>query len=81
MNARSEIPSPRRGLRRQAAALYVGISASKFDEMVQDGRMPAPVRIDTCVIWDIRALDAAFEALAEGIETRGNDWDKEISQE
>jgi hypothetical protein len=26
--------------------MYVGVSAGKFDEMVGDGRMPAPVRID-----------------------------------
>jgi len=39
-------PVPRRGLSRDEAAMYVGVSAGKFDEMVGDGRMPAPVRID-----------------------------------
>jgi excisionase family DNA binding protein len=43
----SEIrPVPRRGLSRDEAAMYIGISAGKFDELVADGRMPAPVRID-----------------------------------
>jgi len=27
--------------------------------------MPKPFRIDTCVIWDLRLLDAAFDALSE----------------
>jgi hypothetical protein len=40
--ALSEIrPVPRRGLSRSEAAMYVGISAAKFDELVADGRMPA----------------------------------------
>lgn len=59
---------PRRGLRREDAARYVGISTTKFDECVKDGRMPQPFRIDACVIWDLRRLDAAFDALSEPVE-------------
>lgn len=36
------VTSPRRGLRREEAARYVGISPTKFDELVTDGRMPEP---------------------------------------
>jgi predicted DNA-binding transcriptional regulator AlpA len=54
-----------RGFRREAAADWVGVSASKFDEMVKDGRMPKPKRVDGCVIWDRYRLDAAFEALPD----------------
>lgn len=54
---------PRRGLRRPEAADYVGISPSKFDAMVGDGRMPSPRVIDGCVIWDVRELDEAFDDL------------------
>ncbi|MCW5697308.1 MAG: XRE family transcriptional regulator [Bauldia sp.] len=57
--------APRRGLRRQDAAAYVGISATKFDELVADGRMPKPFRIDACVLWDIRKLDLAIDALSD----------------
>jgi predicted DNA-binding transcriptional regulator AlpA len=41
---------PPRGLSRVQAAAYVGISPTLFDEMVADGRMPKPVRINarTC---------------------------------
>src|SRR5215468_8792122 len=47
---------PRRGLNREQAAFYVGISPTKFDELVKDGRMPKPKRIDNRRIWDVRAL-------------------------
>jgi hypothetical protein len=43
--------------------MYVGISASKFDELVANGRMHGPVKIDSRKVWDIRLLDVAFDAL------------------
>jgi excisionase family DNA binding protein len=54
-----------RGLSRDEAARYVGVGATKFDEMVSDGRMPKPKRIDGRVIWDRLRLDAAFSDLPE----------------
>jgi len=73
--ALSEVrPVPRRGLSRDEAAMYIGISAGKFDELVADGRMPAPVRIDGRKIWDIRAIDLAFDALARQ-NPAANSWD------
>lgn len=56
---------PRRGLRREEAAAYLGFSARKFDELVSDGRMPRPKRIDGVVVWDKLRLDSAFDALPE----------------
>lgn len=71
-------PRPRhiepRGLRRETAAAYIGVSATKFDELVGDGRMPKPKRVDGCVIWDRFALDLAFDALPSDGEQRG--WTK-----
>ena len=63
MTTRMERTIPRRGLSRVEAALYIGISASKFDELVQDGRMPGPKRIDGRKLWDVRQLDLAFDDL------------------
>ena len=62
-----------RGLCRVAAAEYIGVSATLFDEMVGDGRMPGPKLANTRTIWDAFALDAAFDALP----TKGsqNPWD------
>lgn len=62
-----------RGIRREAAAAYIGVSPSKFDEMVADGRMPKAKRIDGCVVWDVRRLDLAWDALPD--ENERNPWD------
>lgn len=56
---------PRRGLRREEAADFIGISAAKFDQMVADGRMPKPKKIDGVAVWDIERLDFAFDALPD----------------
>jgi predicted DNA-binding transcriptional regulator AlpA len=50
---------------REDAARYVGVGITKFDEMVADGRMPKPKRIDGRVVWDRLRLDAAFSDLPE----------------
>lgn len=67
-----------RGLARAAAAAYVGVGATKFDEMTRDGRMPRAKRIDGRLVWDIKALDAAFEALPDDgeAEAERNEWDE-----
>ena len=40
------IPAHERfGLCREEAASYVGVSATLFDEIVKDGRMPKPKRV------------------------------------
>jgi predicted DNA-binding transcriptional regulator AlpA len=52
-----------RGLSRVQAAEYIGVGVSKFDEMVGDGRMPKPKRVDARTIWDRWQIDAAFTAL------------------
>ena len=68
-------PVPRRGLSREEAAMYVGISPSKFDGLVGDGRMPAPVKIDGRKVWDIRHLDLAFDTRFQGKDEPPNTWD------
>jgi predicted DNA-binding transcriptional regulator AlpA len=68
-------PVPRRGLARDEAAMYIGISVGKFDEMTRDGRMPSPVSIDKRKVWDIRALDLAFDELSTETGTRASSWD------
>ena len=68
---------PRRGLSRQEAARYVGISTSTFDKLVHEGKMPPAFRIGSRTIWDLRKLDAAFDLLSgpeEEIDSFA-DWD------
>jgi len=55
----------RMGLARAEAAEYIGVSVSKFDEMVADGRMPKPKKIDARRVWRRPALEAAFAELPE----------------
>jgi hypothetical protein len=68
-------PVPRRGLSRDEAAMYIGISTGKFDEMIRDGRMPSPLCIDKRKVWDVRALDLAFDELPTETETQATSWD------
>ena len=63
-----------RGLSRVQAAEYIGVGTTKFDELVIDGRMPKPKRIDGRTVWDRIKLDEAFAALAEDGSSR-NEWD------
>lgn len=61
---------PRRGLSRVEAAIYFGVSPSKFDEMRADGRVGPPKLIDGRKVWDIRDLDIAFDNLPDENQTR-----------
>lgn len=56
---------PPRGLSRDEAARYIGVGSTKFDELVKDGRMPKPKRLDGRAVWDRVALDMAFTDLPE----------------
>jgi hypothetical protein len=46
---------PPRGMSRDEPARYVGVGATKFDQMVGDQRMPRPKRVDGRVIWEAQA--------------------------
>ena len=61
-----------RGLSREEAAAYIGVSPSLFDILVKDGRMPVPKRINSRVVWDRLKLDVAFEVL-DGTDADGAD--------
>jgi predicted DNA-binding transcriptional regulator AlpA len=68
---------PPRGLSRVYAAAYIGVSPSKFDEMVADKRMPRAIRIDGRRVWDRIKIDEAFAALGDEGEGRPRSvWDE-----
>lgn len=52
-----------RGMRLLDAAAYLGIGKSKFLELVDEERLPKPMRIDGVVVWDRHELDTAIDAL------------------
>lgn len=67
-------PIPRRGLSREEAAAYIGISPSKFDELRKDGRVGAAKLIDGRKVFDVQMLDAAFDALPNENDDSDGDW-------
>lgn len=64
----------RRGLSREQAADYLGISPSKFDEMRTAGKIPPARLCDRRKLWDIRELDVVFETLPREDVPAGNSW-------
>lgn len=61
------------GLSRVTAATYIGVSPTKFDELVKDGRMPCARMIDGRRVWCRDELEDAFDALPRAIGRRGID--------
>ena len=69
-----------RGLRRAAAARYLGISPTHFDKQVLAGAVPKPLELFGVNIWDRRDLDRLFDGISAANE---NDdyWDKACGSE
>ncbi len=68
------VVEPRRALNREEAAAYVGIGTTMFDELVREGSLPRPVWIRSRKVWDIRALDLAFDKLTGQDAVSANSW-------
>lgn len=62
-NRRGALPMgvPPRGLRRAAAAAYLGISPSHFDKCREAGQIPQPRRMFGVEIYDRQDLDFLFD--------------------
>jgi predicted DNA-binding transcriptional regulator AlpA len=54
---------PRRGLDHDEAAIYIGVTFSTFDQMVDDGRLPRPAELNGELVWDLVQLDRAMDRL------------------
>ena len=76
MTAHDSLAYPPRGLNREEAARYIGVSPSTFDRLMAEGRMPQPTRIGKRVVWDRLKLDAAFSDLDDG--DQGNTLDRAL---
>ena len=62
---------PPRGMDAERAAAYLGIGRSKFLELVEQGRMPKPVRLEKELPrWDRLELDAAWDDLKARSKSR-----------
>lgn len=76
------LPPPcARLLSRGEASAYAGVSPNTFDRMMGDGLMPGPKRVYNRVLWDVRALDSAIDALpgdqdsSDAVGSDINEWD------
>lgn len=69
------ISLPPIGLSREMAAAFIGVSPSKFDEMVKDGRMPKPKRIDSRRVWSRIAIEKAFARLPGDEDDEDEEWE------
>ena len=54
-----------RGLRRESAANWVGLSPTKFDELVKEGLFHKGKKVRGCRVWDRYLLDIEFENLPD----------------
>jgi predicted DNA-binding transcriptional regulator AlpA len=50
--------------RLEQAAAYLGMGRTKFLELVEKGKLPKPMHIDSMRAWDRQALDTAVDDLA-----------------
>ena len=67
-------PIPRRGLSRLEAASYLGISASKFDELRKEGRIGPAKVLDGRKLFPIEMLDEFFDSLPLENHETAEDW-------
>jgi hypothetical protein len=70
-------PYPPRLMRREAAARYLGMSPSKFDQLVKDGTLPSPARLGGMSLYDRHRLDAAADDLANPDVDEFEKWARE----
>jgi len=62
------------GLSREVAAAFIGVSPSKFDELVKDGMMPKPKRIDGRRVWSRASIEKAFNRLPGDEDDEEDEW-------
>src|ERR1700730_15984782 len=65
-----------RGLRREQAAHYIGVSSSKFDLERKNGVIPPPKNFAGVALYCRHELDAMFDDLTPLIAANdNNEWD------
>jgi hypothetical protein len=67
-------PVPRRGLTRTEAAMYLGLSSSKFDELRKANRIAPPKILDGRLIFMVERLDEFLDTLPDENQPDNDDW-------
>jgi predicted DNA-binding transcriptional regulator AlpA len=57
---------PPRAMRAEQAAGYLSMSRSMWLKLVEEGKMPKPIKIGAMTTWDRYDIDDAFEDLKRG---------------
>jgi predicted DNA-binding transcriptional regulator AlpA len=57
---------PPRAMRAEQAACYLSMSRATFFRLVEEGMMPAAIKLKGMALWDRHDLDNAFEDLKHG---------------
>ena len=57
---------PPRAMRAEQAAAYLSMSRSMWLKLVEEEKMPKPIKIGTMTTWDRYDIDDAFEDLKRG---------------
>ena len=65
-----DLSLPRFAVRRDEAAASLGVSATKFDEWVKDGRMPKPIKVDGVVLWCVQGIREVWERMRDGDQAK-----------
>lgn len=73
MTARARHFVPRL-LRAPDSAYYLGLSLSRFRELVRDGKIGGRVEIEGNVCWDVNALDSWADSLLAGSDEKSG-WE------
>ena len=67
------------GLSRDVSARYIGVKPTLFDQLVADGRMPPPLRINRRKVWNRIEIETAFSLLSRHVAANDhddeNEWD------
>ena len=63
VHPKSMQPKLQRGLNREEAAKYFGVSTTFFDTCVANEKLPPPMKLGNRSIWDLFDLDRAFDKL------------------
>jgi hypothetical protein len=67
-------PVPRRGLSGTEAAMYLGLSLSKFDELRKANRIAPPKVLDGRLIFTVERLDEFLDSLPDENQTSNDGW-------
>jgi excisionase family DNA binding protein len=65
-----------RAMRAEQAAEYLSMSRSSFLKLVDEGKMPKPIKIGAMSTWDRYDIDAALEDLKNPDPESGNTMHK-----